>query len=175
MQNDIFGKFVGIIIFIGLSYLGVSTLWDKWKDHSVRDDMMESCFEALPKLESTLENLNAEIDMWEEEKNKFTQMKEVSTSNGARNLANSKINRIIDILFGLKQAKDNVIQEAEMIALERADNFSELDVISLKNLETKMNKEVLNSEQLREEFKSARSPIESDIESQYNRSMEILK
>ena len=36
-----------------------------------------------------------------------------------------------------KIAKDNMIQEAEMIALEKADNFSELDLSSLKNLETK--------------------------------------
>ena len=156
MQNDIFGKFVAVAIFFGLAYLGVTSLWDKWTDHAVRGDMMESCFEALPKLETTLDNLNAEIDLWENEKDKFTKMKEVSTSDGARNLANTKINRIIDILHNLKLSKKNVIQEAEMIALEKADNFSELDLRSLRNLETKINKEVLNSEQLREEFKNAR-------------------
>lgn len=157
MQNDIFGKFVAVAIFLGLGYLAVTTLWDKWTDHSVRVDMMESCFEALPKLEITLDNLNAEIDLWENEKDKFTQMKEVSTSDGARNLANSKINRVINILYDLKNAKDNMIQEAEMIALEKADNFSELDLNSLKNLDTKINNEVTNSEQLREEFNNARS------------------
>ncbi|MDA8807127.1 hypothetical protein N9N55_07870 [Opitutales bacterium] len=157
MQNDIFGKFVAVAIFLGLGYLAVTTLWDKWTDHSVRGDMMESCFEALPKLEITLDNLNAEINLWENEKDKFTKMKEVSTSDGARNLANSKINRVINILYDLKNAKDNMIQEAEMIALEKADNFSELDLSSLKNLETKINKEVMNSEQLREEFNNARS------------------
>ena len=156
MQNDIFGKFVAVAIFFGLAYLGVTSLWDKWTDHAVRGNMMESCFEALPKLETTLDNLNAEIDLWENEKDKFTKMKEVSTSDGARNLANTKINRIIDILHNLKLSKKNVIQEAEMIALEKADNFSELDLRSLRNLETKINKEVLNSEQLREEFKNAR-------------------
>lgn len=157
MQNDIFGKFVAVAIFLGLAYLGVTTIWDKWTDHAVRDDMMESCFEALPKLETTLDNLNAEIDLWENEKDKFTKMKEVSTSDGARNLANTKINRVIDILHNLKAAKSNVIQEAEMIALEKADNFSELDLLSLGKLEHRINKEVLNSEQLREEFKSSRT------------------
>ena len=156
MQNDIFGKFVAVAIFLGLAYLGVTSLWDKWTDYAVRGDMMESCFEALPKLETTLNNLKAEIDLWENEKDKFTKMKEVSTSDGARNLANTKINRIIDILHDLKLSKNNVIQEAEMIALEKADNFSELDLRSLRNLETKISKEVLNSEQLREEFKNAR-------------------
>lgn len=156
MQNDIFGKFVAVAIFFGLAYLGVTTLWDKWTDHAVRDDMMESCFEALPKLESTLDNLNAEIDLWENEKDKFTKMKEVSTSDGARNLANTKINRVIDILHNLKAAKSNMIEEAEMIALEKADNFSELDLLSLGKLENRINNEVLNSEQLREEFKSTR-------------------
>lgn len=149
--------FLIIIIILGL-FLGCCSVprYKKWSNDResryAHDQMMETSFKASPALNTTLNNLQVEIDKWKVSKEKFTRMRKAAQTTGGRSLANEKLARIDDVLKKLKYSRHKVLEQVEMIAMESAGQFTELDRKALNELSRKVEGSVRDARELREGF-----------------------
>lgn len=147
--------FLIIIIILGL-FLGCCSMprYKKWaNDRESRDthgQMMESCFKASPQLKTTLDNLQAEISKWQATKEKFTRMRDAAQTGGGRTLAEVKLARVEQVLTGLNGSYNSVLEQVEMIAMESAGQFTELDRRALEDLGRRVQDSVRDARELRE-------------------------
>ena len=147
--------FLVIITIFGLFFSFCSfPRYKEWRSEGqVRDahaQMMESCFNAAPQLRTTLNNLQAEIDKWQGNKEKFTRMRDASQTAGGRALAEEKLARIEQVLNGLMDSHNSVLEQVEMIAMESEGQFTELDRRSLEDLGRRVEDSVRHARELRE-------------------------
>ena len=145
---------LGICFLVG-SCFGPS-LWQNFKDGDKHDEMMKSCFEAAPALETTLNNLQAEIDKWQGNKEKFISMRDAAQTGGGRSLAEEKLARIGEVLNKLKGSHNKVLEQVEIIALESEGQFTELDRKTLEGLRLDVDESVRHARELREGLSNGR-------------------
>jgi len=139
---------LGICLLVGFCF--GRSLWQNFKDGDEHDEMIKSCFEAAPALETTLNNLQAEIDKWQGNKEKFIRMRDAAQTGGGRSLAEEKLARIDEVLNGLKLNHEKVLEQVEIIAIESAGQFTELDKKALEDLGRKVESSVRDAQELRE-------------------------
>ena len=141
----------GIFLFVlvGLLLIGVVVV-PKINKSNTHAAMMESCFEVAPSLRTTLNNLDAEIDKWEANREKFVQMRSAAQTSSGRSLAESKLSKIDSMLADLNKKSDGVLGQVEMIAMESAGQFTDLDRKALENLSSRVEDSVQDARELRE-------------------------
>jgi len=138
---------LGICFLVGKCY--APELWQNFKDGDKHDQMMKSCFDSAPQLKTTLDNLQAEVNRWQDAKEKFTRMRDAAQTSGGRSLAELKLARIDVVLNGLKDSRYSVLEQVEMIAMESAGQFTELDRKALKDLSRRVESSVRDARELR--------------------------
>jgi len=138
---------LGICFIVGS--LKAPDLWKHFKAGHKHDEMMKSCFEVEPALETTLNNMQAEIDKWLGSKEKFINMRDAVQTGGGRSLADKKLARIDEVLNELKLNHEKVLEQVEMIALESAGQFTDLDKKALEDLSRKVESSIRDAQELR--------------------------
>ena len=148
-----------VLMTIGLLFYGFGHAADSWKDFregNKHEEMMETCFDLAPQLETTLENLQAEISKWEGNKEKFMSMRDAAQTGGGRSLAEEKLARIGEVLNKLKGSHNKVLEQVEIIALESEGQFTELDRKTLEGLRLDVDESVRHARELREGLSNGR-------------------
>ena len=139
---------IGMCFLLGCCYLPKA--WKDFRDGNSHDEMMESCYEAAPQLKTTLDNLQTEIDRWLVNKDKFTKMRDAAKTDGGRSLAELKLAKIDQVLSDLRDSYNSVLEQVEMIAMESAGQFTDLDRKALEDLSSKVEDSVQDARELRE-------------------------
>jgi hypothetical protein len=141
-----------VTIIVAVSAWGV--WWfltsDERQNEGTREQMLELCFKATPRLETTLNKLQAEINRWSDTKKEFTNMRDASQTEGGRLLAKEKLAKVDEVLNELKRDQVSVLEQVEMIAIESTGQITDLDRVALEELSNKVEGSVRDARELRE-------------------------
>lgn len=140
---------VGVVIWV-LSSVG--ECFEEMEEEDLREEMLENSFELLPSFRSTLKAFEQEIDLWKSQKEKFLKMKEAAITEGAKLLASEKISSIDREINKLEKSYYKILEQAEMIAIENEDDFTELDQKTLQDLEKTAKAKIDEAQKLREDL-----------------------
>ena len=149
-----------LLIIIPLSLFsqcidGVKSCSEEKEIENAREEMLESCYDVLPSLEAVINDFQKEIDLWKSTKEKFKKYKKASVSTSASKLASEKIAIVDERLEDLEKSYFGILEQAEMIAIENLDVFTELDKIKLQNLEKTARIKVNEASALRVAFSNS--------------------
>jgi hypothetical protein len=145
----------GCLILIGIAFWvfgSVGECFEEMEEEDLREEMLENSFELLPSFRSTLKAFEQEIDLWKSQKKKFLRMKEAAITEGAKLLASEKISSIDREINKLEKSYYKILEQAEMIAIENEDDFTELDQKTLKDLEKTAKVKIDEAQKLREDL-----------------------
>lgn len=145
----------GCLILIGIAFWvfgSVGECFEEMEEEDLREEMLENSFELLPSFRSTLKAFEQEIDLWKSQKKKFLRMKEAAITDGAKLLASEKISSIDREINKLEKSYYKILEQAEMIAIENEDDFTELDQKTLKDLEKTAKVKIDEAQKLREDL-----------------------
>ena len=172
--DTLHNRFLGIKIVLGLFLIG-AVVMPKINKNETHDEMMQSCFEVVPSLETTLDNLQAEILKWEESKNEVARMRDATKTNPGRLLGDRKLEKIESQIEGLKKRFNEVLAKVEIIAIESSGSFTELDKKALEDLEHKVDVSVADAQDLMKEFAESSSLDEKAIETNFDVQTKAVK
>ena len=113
-------------------------------------EMLESSFELSPALRTTLDNLQAEINKWEQERGIFVAMRDAAKTDGGRAAAQAKLSRIESVITNLRGKHDQVLEQVEIIAMEAGATHTELDKSALDDLGQRAGNAMTDARELRE-------------------------
>ncbi len=150
-ENCLVGGLV-VAIVVAVSAWG---LWwfftgEERQNEGTREQMLELCFKATPRLETTLNKLQSEINRWSDTKKKFTNMRDASQTEGGRSLAKEKLAKVDEVLNELEHDHNSVLEQVEMIAIESTGQLTDLDRRTLESLSNKVEETVRDARELRE-------------------------
>ena len=100
----------------------------------MQNDMLEVVWDASPQLKRSYDNLRAEIERLQERRERFVEMQNAAQTKGGKKLAGKKISRIDSELLTLNGLHQEILEEAEKLAMETMDTFTELDKQHLQEL-----------------------------------------
>ena len=124
--------------------------WTENRGSREYDQMMETSFQSSPALKTTFNNLQVEIDKWKESEEKLTRLGDAAQTAGGRSLAKEKLARIGQVLSKLRESREKLLEQIEMIAMESEGQFTELDRKALDDLSLKVADSVRDARELRE-------------------------
>jgi len=122
------------IIVLVLLWFGGSWVYNWWNTSSMQNDMLEVVWDASPQLKRSYDNLRAEIERLQERRERFVEMQNAAQTKGGKKLAGKKISRIDSELLTLNGLHQEILEEAEKLAMETMDTFTELDKQHLQEL-----------------------------------------
>lgn len=149
-HDIVFGISVGFPMLLFGGFCASAVFVPKINKSVTHAEMMESCFDVAPSLRTTLNNLDAETEKWEVNRQKFMQMRDAAQTSSGRSLAESKLSKIDSVLADLNKKSDSVLGQVEMIAMESAGQFTDLDRKALEDLSSRVEGSVQDARELRE-------------------------
>lgn len=145
-----FGISIGLPMLLFGGFCASAVVVPKINESVTHAEMMESCFDVVPMLRTTLNNLDAETEKWEVNRLKFVQMRDAAQTSSGRSLAEIKLSKIDSVLADLNEKSESVLGQVEMIAMESAGQFTDLDRRALEDLSHQVEDSVTDASELRE-------------------------
>jgi len=139
--------FKALILLLAFVLVASVCSCSKGKQHK---ELLESSFRLSPVLKTTLDNLQAEINKWEQERGKFIAMKNAAKTDGGRAAAQAKLSRIDTVIGNLQGKYDQVLEQVEITAMEAESNYTELDKSALDDLGQRAGSAMMDARELRE-------------------------
>ena len=99
-----------------------------------------------------MKNFEQEIELWKSNKDKFQRMKKVAITEETKSLDDEKISSIDLEISKLEKSYYKILEQADMIAIENEDDFTEMDHNTLQGLEKTAKAKIDQAQRPREDI-----------------------